>query len=283
MKGFLLVLSFGAFLILSSCANVRIKEREDWNQYFETHQIKGCFEIYDNNKEIASYSNKERCSEQVSPLSTFMIFSSLVGLESSIAPTEQLSIPWDGEKRAPDEWNQDLTMTEAFKFSSVPYFQELNRRIGKPTMQKYIDSARYGNREIGASIESFWRDGTLKISNDEQVGLMKRLYHGELSGFSERSQRIVRGMMFQSEGKNYRMYYKSDFDTFSDNKQSWLIGFVEVFVATKNPKTKEVNQIPHPYFFAINIDVRDNAEDYLPVKLDVLHKVLKDMNVILVD
>ena len=47
-------------------------------------------------------------------------------------------------------------------------------------MQQYIDAAGYGNQELSGKIDSFWLDGSLKISADEQVTFLKRLYQNDL-------------------------------------------------------------------------------------------------------
>ena len=65
-------------------------------------------------------------------------------------------IKWDGIKRWNEDWNKDLNMREAFKVSAVPYFQEVARRIGKDTMQQWIDTLGYGNMKYQRPIDSFW-------------------------------------------------------------------------------------------------------------------------------
>ena len=60
-------------------------------------------------------------------------------------------IKWDGVKRSIPEWNEDLTMKQAFKLSAVPYYQEVARRIGKDTMQFWVDTLGYGSRYKKAS------------------------------------------------------------------------------------------------------------------------------------
>jgi len=280
MKVFSWFLSLAVLLFLNSCSDVRIKEHAEWKKYFNEYGVEnGCIEIYDNNKEIASFYNKEGCAKQIKPLSTFKIFNSLVALEMDVASDEQLVIKWDGVKRPFEKWNQNLTMAEAFKYSAVPYFQEIARRIGRNKMQYYLDTVQYGNKTIGKDIDTFWLDGSLKISADEQVGFVKRLYHGELPAFSERTQRIVRGMMLQEEGKNYRLYYKTGWDYNSLDNLTWMVGYVEQFVTLQNPKTKQINDIPHPYFFALNFTTQDTTKDISKIRLQLLKKVMKDMNV----
>jgi len=261
-------------LFAASCTDVRIKEHPEWKSYFDAEKVDGCFELYDNNKEIAHYYNRERCAQRFSPASTFKIFNSLVGLETAVAPDEQLVIKWDGIKRWNEDWNKDLTMAQAFKVSALPYYQELARRIGREKMQHYLDTVKYGNMEIGDSVDAFWINHRLRISADEQVGFIKRLYHTELP-FSERTQRIVRGMMLQKEAPNYKLYYKTGWNN-SGGNLLWIVGYVEKSEELKNVETGKLEQIPHPYFFALNFSTSaaDTARDLKAIRLKLLQQLL---------
>jgi len=271
-----LVLTAGIFVsafALGSCSDVRIKEHPEWKQPFDVYGVDGCFEYYDNNKEIAHYCNKEKCAKQVTPASTFKIFNSLVALETSVAPDEQLVIKWDGVARSNPDWNKDMTMAEAFKVSCVPYYQEIARRIGQKEMQHYLDTVQYGNKKTGNVIDSFWLNNTLLISPDEQVGFIKRLYHGELP-FSERSQRIVKGMMLQEQSRNYKLYYKTGWGKNGNDNVLWVVGYAERMEELKNVETGKIEGVPHPYFFALNFTTADTTKDLKQVRTDLLHKML---------
>ena len=89
------------------------------------------------------------------PASTFKIVNSLIGIETGKIIDEKMIIPWDGVKRWNKDWNQDLTMEQAFKLSAVPYFQEVARRIGRDTMQQWIDTLKYGNMNISGPLILF--------------------------------------------------------------------------------------------------------------------------------
>lgn len=288
-----------AILGLSACSDVRISEHKDWKEVFDKYGIQeGSFEYYDNNKELANYYNKEMCSEQFSPASTFKIFNSLIALETNVALDERMLIRFDGKKHfykkgrliGPDEdmtgafnlpeWNKDLTMAEAFKVSAVPYYQELARRIGLPLMQKYLDTVNYGNMRTGGVVDNFWLNDTLKISPDEQVGLMKRLYHDELP-FSARTQRIVKGMMLQETTTDYKLYYKTGWgnDTKSGQDILWVVGFAETIHRLKNPKSQKMEAIPHPYFFALCFKAADKMPNLAETRKAILHDLLTRANI----
>ncbi len=126
---------------------------------------------------------------------------------------------------------------------------------------------------IGDAIDAFWLNDTLQISADEQVGLMKRLYHAELP-FSQRSQRIVRGMMQQKQETDYNLYYKTGWSQAGDTNTLWVVGFVEQFNRLKHVETGEEQAIPHPYFFALNFTATDTTQDLARVRQELLQKLL---------
>jgi beta-lactamase class D len=279
-------LLFIAFTILffASCRETRLHEEEKWASHFEKYGIRnGCFILRDHTHEAVHYYNKDRCLERYSPASTFKIFNSLIALETAIAPDEQLLIKWDSVQRPMAAWNKDLNMREAFKVSAVPYYQELARRIGPAYMQHYLDTANYGNKNIGGGIDKFWLNDSLQISADEQVGLMKKLYFNELP-FSERSQRIVKSMMLQEETPGYKLYYKTGWADLAQKQTLWVVGFIERVEHVKEHE-KSMNKSDvrmYPYFFAQNFDVPkgDASQDWAKVRIDILKGVLADFKAI---
>ncbi|HXS36572.1 MAG TPA: penicillin-binding transpeptidase domain-containing protein [Flavipsychrobacter sp.] len=273
------ILSFVSIVFLSSCAKTRIKEHSDWGEYFTANGIKnGCFILRDNNHESVHYYNKDRCTQRLLPASTFKIFNSLAALETAVAPDDQLVIKWDGVKRKP-EWDKDLTMREAFAVSCVPYYQELARRIGRSSMQHYMDTVKYGNMKIGPHIDSFWLDNSLQITADEQVGFLKQLYFNQLP-LSERSQRIVRSMMLREDSTGYKLYYKTGWGNVGDRSTLWLVGFVERIEHVNEPK-ESMNKSDvrmYPYFFAENFDIdkSDTTKDWSKIRLQIAKEILRN-------
>src|SRR5690606_43459 len=110
-------------------------------------------------------------------------------LQTGKIVNDSMIIKWDGIKRRVDAWNKDLTMYEAFRVSAVPYYQEVARRIGKDTMQYWLDSLKYGAvtdtslAKIRSAVDTFWLDNTIKMTPDQQLGLVKRLYFDQLPFF----------------------------------------------------------------------------------------------------
>lgn len=275
-----IVLAVLSILIFSACNKSRLHEKKEWGDIFKKYGINdACFMMRDHTHEEIYFYNQDRCIRRFTPASTFKIFNSLVGLETAIAPDEQLIIKWDSVKRRP-EWDKDMNMREAFKVSNVAYYQELARRIGKDYMQHYIDTAQYGNRRIGPKIDEFWLNDTLKISADEQLGLLKKLYFDELP-FSERSQRIVRSMMAQEETPNYNLYYKTGTGNYGDSTIYWIEGFVEKIVEVKEHKESmnKSNIRNYPYFFVENFSLpsSDTSHNWFKVRKEIMKEILTQM------
>jgi beta-lactamase class D len=262
----IIILIFTAFTI-ASCERNNIHERKDWGTIYKKHGLdSACFEVVEQSKERVYYYNKARGNKRLSPASTFKIMASLIALETSVAPDEDMIIKWDGVVNKNEKWNKDMNMREAFITSSEPYYKELMKRVGATEIKKWMDSIEYGNAKIGNDVQTFWTDNTLQITPDEQVGFLKKLYFDALP-FSKRTMRIVRSMMLQEETKEYRFYYKSG--TYVDNQKTmaWLVGFVE-------------DSTNHPYFFANNFETPDTAFDYQTARMETTREIFQSMGLL---
>jgi beta-lactamase class D len=269
--------------LFPGCIESHVKEKKEWASYFERNGIKnGCFELRDHNHDCIYYYNLERCSKRFLPASTFKIFNSLAGLESGVANDDQYVIPWDSVHRKP-EWDKDLTMNEAFKVSCVPYYRALAKKIGMEKMKYYIDTVRYGNMNLNTAIDSFWLNDTLKISPDEQIGFLKRMYFYELP-FSERSQRIVKTMMLHDQTPAYNLYYKTGTGISGQNMVYWVVGFAEKIEHVKEDKASmnKSDYRYYPYFFAENFEVplKDTSDEWYDKRIKIVHQLLKDYGAI---
>ena len=146
-KTFLLIISYFLFLF-PSCTVNKAKIDDDLKKYFDAKNVEGCFTMLNNTDGQIRVYNMAMDTMRFTPASTFKIVNSLIGLQSGIITDENMVIKWDGVRRRNAEWNRNMNMKEAFKASSVPYYQEVARRIGKDTMQQWIDSIAYGNKNI---------------------------------------------------------------------------------------------------------------------------------------
>lgn len=277
----------------AGCRDARIEEHPEWEQFFKEHNVQGALEYIDNNKERVLYYNRAFNSTPITAGSTYQIFGALVAIESAVAPTEQFRLPWNGQYYSfhngkvaiitdttvsgyQPQWNQELTLSEAFKINAFPYFQQLTQKISQPEMKHFIDTIQYGNRKYEGDLINFWNNGTLLISPDEQLGLLKRLYHGELKGFTERSQRVTRGLFDKTTEQDYTVYSKKFTVNHNDTIVIQYMGFVEKIKNLKNPKTGNIDPIPHPYFYVLSIYDTDPSKDLDAIADKVFRKVFTE-------
>jgi beta-lactamase class D len=215
-------------LILTGCSSVKKAPSEnlkpELEQFFQNR--KGAFVLYDQKADSYIRFNPERCAEGYLPASTFKILNSLIGLETGVIPDENYVIPWDGIQYPYQEWNRDHSMKTAIQNSVVWYYRELAHRVGKEKMQKYVDAAGYGNRDISGNLDSFWLDGSLRISPDQQVEFLKRLYADDLP-FSKRSMDIVKGLIKIEKTDNYTLSGKTGSVVRAEVYQGWFVGWLE--------------------------------------------------------
>lgn len=255
--------ALGLFLLLlQACSSNNVKKDSNLKKYFDENKVEGCFALMDNGTGRFTVHNLGRYRDSsYLPASTFKIINSLIGLQSGKISSDSMVIQWDGTTRSNPEWNKDLSMYQAFRVSCVPYYQEVARRIGKDTMQFWLDSLKYGNRLISGPVDSFWLNNSLRITPDEQLGLVKRLYFGQLPFFKTYQEMVKRAMLFE-DNANYRLGYKTGWG-FRENGHAlgWITGWVE--------------ENGHPYFFVLNIESPDREVDMKTVRIKMLKDILR--------
>jgi len=270
MKNIVLSVLISSAFFLISCSGNNVKQDNSLKKYFDENKVEGCFALMDNaTGKFTVYNLSRYRDSSYLPASTFKIVNSLIGLQTGKIINDSMLIKWDGIKRTVDAWNKDLTMYEAFRVSAVPYYQEVARRIGKDTMQYWLDSLKYGARtdtslaKIRSAVDTFWLDNTIKMTPDQQLGLVKRLYFDQLPFFKTYQEMVKRAMLFE-DNANYRLGYKTGWGyTEKSHALDWVVGWVE--------------ENRHPYFFVLNVESPDKNFDMQPVRLKMLKDILTQL------
>jgi len=255
---------------LASCSQNNVKQDDSFKKYFTDNNLTGCFAIMNNGTGQFTVYNLPRYRDSAyAPASTFKIVNSLIGLQTGKIASDSMVIPWDGVTRPIADWNKDLNMYQAFRASAVPYYQEVARRIGKDTMQYWLDSLHYGSGKkdtlfkIHSAIDTFWLDNSVKITPDENLGLIKNLYFNELPFFKLYQEKVKNAMLFENNA-NYRLAYKTGWATTEKGYAlGWIVGWVE--------------ENKHPYFFVLNVESSDKNYNMTTVRLKILKDILKQM------
>lgn len=255
-KNIFLFFSFFAF-ILVSCNPNNAKVNNKLKVYFDSASVDGSFALLNNQLGDITVYNMKLDTQRISPATSFKVLNTLIGIQTGKISNENTIIKTDSADTKP------LTLKEAFHSSSVPWFRALAREIGKDTMQFWIDSIGYGNKNISSPVDSFWLNNTLKISPDEQLGFMSKLYFDQLP-FQKYAQQMVRDVMLREDNTLYKLSYASGagFDE-TGNPIGWITGWIE--------------ENRHVYFFVTFVRSKDKSMNMASVGEAVNKKILENL------
>ena len=254
---------FAFFLVTAfSCTLNNVSHEEKLKKHFDEYHTEGSFALYDNSLGRHTVYNEQRDTTRFSPAGTFNNVLSLLALQTGRLNSDSSMIKWDGVVRSENAWNKDLNLYNAFRVSSIPHFEQLAQIIGKDTIQSWMDTLSYGNK-ITRNSTTFWEDGSLKISPDEQIWLVKLLYFKQLP-FRKSVQDQLKRMMVQENNMQYQLAYTlGGGKTVKGNEMGWAIGWIE--------------ENRHVYFFAQNFESTDHAIKIDEVNKNILKNILTDL------
>lgn len=255
-KIFFLFLSFSLFT-LGSCTINKAKINNDLKKYFDSSHVDGSFSLLDNQMGGITIYNMKLDTQRISPATSFKILNTLIGVQTGKITNENMVIKTDSTQ------GKSLTMKEAFNISSIPYFQFVARQIGKDTMKLWIDSIGYGNKNTSGPVDSFWLNNQLKISPDEQLGFISKLYFEQLP-FQKYAQQMVQDVMLQEDNTLYKLSYAtgSGIDE-KDNSIGWVLGWIE--------------ENRHVYFFVTLTKSSDKNMDMKTTSINLTTKIMKHL------
>lgn len=263
MKHYLYLVAIS--LVFWNCTPNNVTEDPSLEKYFTQNGAHGTFALLDNNSGKFTVHNLKRYRDSAFvPASTFKIVNGLIGLQTGIIENDSMVIAWDGVQRPMTQWNKDLNFYDAFRVSAVPYFQEVARRLGKDTMQQWLDTLAYGSTKIKSAIDTFWLDGTLAIRPDEQMGLVKRLYFNQLPFHKINQEMVKRAMLFEDQPL-YKLSYKTgwQYDPKTNRNIGWIVGWIE--------------ENRHPYFFVLNLEAQGKGYDMVNARMAILKGILGEL------
>lgn len=239
--------------------------RQDLAYLFEQHGVVGSFVLYDQNRAHTIHINPERNDNQYLPASTFKILNSLIGLETAVVVDQQHQLAWDGTAHPFPEWNRDHTLETAIANSVVWYYQHVARQVGAEQMAEYVQKANYGNQNIGGDIDTFWLEGELRISPNEQISFLRGLYDETLP-FSARTMQIVKEILVVEQTDHYRLSAKTGLALRTEPKIGWWVGYIE--------------QNGNVYFFALNIEDEEADQDFRNARFEITRSILQSLNLL---
>lgn len=177
--------------------------------------------------------NAKRAKQQMTPYSTFKIANSLIGLDTGIIKDAKQTLSYDKEKYPVQAWWPPVwklpkyDLVSAYKFSMVAVYRQLANDIGEADMKKYLKLFAYGNQDISSGLDNFWLNKSIKISANEQISFLQKLYHNEFS-VKESALTTLKEVMLAEQGEDYKIFAKTGAGQVDDGSMlGWYVGFVE--------------------------------------------------------
>jgi|GEM_PF-965998 len=218
----------------------------EWKRFFDTLGLdSGCIVIYDEQANRYHVYNPARAERGYAPVSLFKVVLTLEALEEKLIDSSNTLIKWDGLNRGSSELNQNHTILEAFHNVSIWAFTQLSARIGKERLYEVMSRIRYGNADTAGDAVRFWTNGRLKISSVASSDFIRMVADGRVPGYSQRSQRIVRDMLFRIDTLGTALYRKTGLGWVGDVQLGRNQGWVE-----RNGRR---------WFFCLNFQTTDMA------------------------
>ena len=192
---------------------------------------------YTETSELMLVVNNIRSKMPLSPFSTFKIPNTLIALDSGHITDTSQALTYDKKKYPeqawwPDSWKKsEYDIFRAFEVSMVPIYRQLATDIGEEVMQNYLDNFSYGNQDISSGLDSFWLNGSMKISAIEQVRFLQKVHKGQLA-VEKRSITTLKKIMLVEKNDRYSLFAKTgtgktSIDSTSLSTLGWYVGFVE--------------------------------------------------------
>ena len=242
-------------------------QTNDLNSFINNCNLEGSITLYDYNNKLLIYSDEEDAKRETLPASTFKIINSLIGLEEVVVWDQYEIIKWDSVVRDIESWNADTDMENAYKNSTVWFYQEITKKVGQKKYKKYLSACKYGNKNTGSQIDRFWLDGSLKISPKNQIEFLVKLYEGNLP-FSKTNLAIVKEIMINEKTDSYILRAKTGWGKVEAKDIGWWVGYVE----TNN----------NVYFFATRVwkYIETTNDDFIKCRKTITYDVLKKLKII---
>ncbi len=215
-----------SIILLAGCTRNNVTQMPKYKALFDQHKITGTFATYDNAYDEFKIYNLPRFKDSAySPASTFKLIIGLMGLEYGTIVKNQ-TMKFTGDPN--DSLKQDLNFNEAMRTSSNWYFRDVVNKLGRDTIKRMLDSLNYGNKKID-KIPDFFYNNTLRITPDEQMGIMQRIYFKKMNNlFSERTMAALKESLEMEKTDKYTLCYKTGTTTETNGKpMGWVNGWIQ--------------------------------------------------------
>jgi beta-lactamase class D len=237
----------------------------DFSKFFQDKD--GCFILYDLKADkIVYHYNDARCALQVPPCSTFKPALAVMAFDQGVLKDENTTYKWDGVDRGNPVWNRDTSATDWIKNSVFWYSQRITPQLGTATIKDYLAKFNYGNRDISGGLTQFWLDSSLKISPDEELQFLIKLWRDKLPASSRAMELTKKIMYLETSPSGVILSGKTGSGAPKKNAFGWFVGHIQ-------GKTGE-------YLFIVNYSENNPAKEKTypgMIAKNILKKILGEL------
>lgn len=233
--------------------------------------IQCTFVLLDGTSGEYTIKNKHRAKLRLPPFSTFKIPNTIIALDTGVVKDLDQLLSFDKDQYKIQNWwpknwyEKPLNIKTAFANSAVPIYRNIATSVGEEKMKSYVTQFNYGNQDISSGLDSFWLNGSLKISAIEQVEFIQSLFKVTID-IDKNILTTLNFIMLTEETKEYKFYAKTGSGRLDDGMfLGWYVGAVE----SKNGT----------HFFALNI-IGNTFNDIRLSRKALAKKLLKQAGII---
>ncbi|AXP51659.1 beta-lactam sensor/signal transducer BlaR1 [Staphylococcus aureus] len=185
----------------------------------------GSFVMYSMKKDKYYIYNEKESRKRYSPDSTYKIYLALFGLDRHIISDKNSRMSWNHNHYPFDSWNKDQDLNTAIQNSVNWYFERISNQLSKNYTSDQLKQLNYGNKNLG-SYKAYWLEDSLKISNLEQVIVLKNMME-QNNHFSKNEKKQLSSSLLIRKNENYELYGKIGTGIVNGKyNNGWFVGYV---------------------------------------------------------
>ncbi|HFN8959516.1 TPA: beta-lactam sensor/signal transducer BlaR1 [Staphylococcus aureus] len=185
----------------------------------------GSFVMYSMKKDKYYIYNEKESRKRYSPDSTYKIYLTMFGLDRHIISDKNSRMSWNHKHYPFDSWNKDQDLNTAMQNSVNWYFERISNQTPKTYTATQLKLLNYGNKNLG-SYKSYWMEDSLKISNLEQVIVLKKMME-QNNHFSKNEKKQLSSSLLIRKNENYELYGKTGTGIVNGKyNNGWFVGYV---------------------------------------------------------
>jgi beta-lactamase class D len=241
----------------------------DFQRHFDSFGLKGSTTIYVYKNKRWIFTNQQDAETATLPASTFKIPNTLFAIEYKAVQDENEIFKWDGKTKSHlgnvvNAWNKDTDLKNAYKNSTVWFYEEVAKRIGRKRYQKILNKCGYGNGNFSEQGIDFWNYGEFTVTPKNQIEFLIKLYENRLP-FSDKTVEKVKEIMVSEKTATSTYRDKTGWTRRNGTDIGWWVGYVE---------TKD-----NVYFFATRIlkDDKDNNPNFSKARKEITKLILREV------